>query len=247
MKKILLTTSIAFATLAQAQFSSGTVNLPAASMNVKLDTNATTATITLSGDSNSMMGIGFGDSGMANGADGFIYNSSSNRDYTFTGFVAPTADAVQNWTEISNTVSGNIRTVVATRSLAGGTGDFAISNTPGTINIFFARTSGTRSLAYHGGSRGYASLNMVATLGTSDLAEKSNRIIFYPNPAKETVSFKNADEIKSVGIYDSTGKMVKSLLLNGSSINVSALISGNYYMEITLKDGSKKIEKLIVE
>jgi hypothetical protein len=36
-------------------------------------------------------------------------------------------------------------------------------------------------------------------------------------------------------------------ITNGSSISVSALASGNYYMEITLKDGFKKIEKLIVE
>jgi len=41
--------------------------------------------------------------------------------------------------------------------------------------------------------------------------------------------------------------MAKSLLLNGSSISVSALTSGNYYIEITLKDSSKKSEKLIVE
>lgn len=96
MKKILLTLSMAAASLLSAQYSSGVVNLSAAGMTVKLDTNATTVTITLTGDSNSMMGIGFGSSGMASGADGFIYNSSANRDYTFAGYTAPSADASQD-------------------------------------------------------------------------------------------------------------------------------------------------------
>jgi len=214
-------------------------------MSVKLDTNATTVTITLIGDSNSMMGIGFGTSGMANGADGFIYNSSSNRDYNFTGFSTPSNDAVQNWTETSNTVSGSTRTVVATRTLAGGTGDFAIQNAAGTINIFYARTGGGTGLNYHSGSRGYASLLMGATLSTKDLMAESKKIVLYPNPAKETVSFKNADQIKSIEIYESTGRKVRSATLDGESLNVSNLNAGNYYFEITLKDGSLTFEKLI--
>lgn len=247
MKKLLLISSLALATFAQAQFSSGTVNLSAASMTVKLDTNSTTATITLIGDSNSMMGIGFGTSGMVNGADGFIYNASSNRDYNFVGFSTPSADAVQNWTETSNTVSGSTRTVVATRTLAGGAGDFAIPNSAGTINIFYARTAGSTNLGYHSGSRGYASLNMAATLGTNDLLAESKKVVLYPNPAKETVSFKNADRIKSIDIYESTGRKVKSVKLEGESINVSDLKSGSYYLEMTLKDGNLSFEKLIKE
>lgn len=245
MKKLLLITSLAFASLVQAQFSSGTVNLTAAAMTVKLDTSPTTVTITLIGDSNSMMGIGFGNSGMANGADGFIYNSSANRDYNFVGFSTPSTDAVQDWTETSNTVSGSTRTVVATRSLTGGTGDFAIANTAGTINVFYARTAGGTGLSYHSGSRGYESLTMAGVLATSDLALESKKTLLYPNPAKETVSFKNADQIKSIEIYESTGRKVKSATLDGDSLNVSDLNSGNYYFEITLKDGSLIFEKLI--
>jgi len=247
MKKILLISSLALATIAQAQFSSGTVNLSAAAMTVRLDTNATIATITLSGDSNSMMGIGFGTSGMANGADGFIYNSSSNRDYNFVGFTTPSADAVQNWTETSNTVSGSTRTIVATRTLAGGAGDFAIPNSAGTINIFYARTAGSTALGYHSGSRGYVSLNMSATLGTNDLVAESKKVVLYPNPAKETVSFKNADKIKSIDIYESTGRKVRTVTLEGDNINVADLKSGSYYFEMTLKDGSLIFEKLIKE
>ncbi|MDR6459008.1 hypothetical protein J2786_002115 [Chryseobacterium vietnamense] len=248
MKKTLLALSLALANLAWAQFSSGTVNLPATSMTVKLDTTPSGVTITVTGDSNSMMGIGFGTVGMAPGSDGFIYNSSANRDYTFIGMTTPNADAAQDWTETSNTVSGSTRTVVATRSLTGGTGDFAIANAAGTINIFYSRKSGGTSLGYHDAGRGYATLTMTAaTLSTNEIAANSKKVNLYPNPAKSTVNFKNADKIKSVDIFEASGRKVLSVKPDGESINVENLRSGSYYLEIQLKDGSTSYEKLIKE
>lgn len=248
MKKILLTLSLAFTSFAWAQFSSGTVMTPV--MTVKLVVAPTKVTLTLTGDSNSMLGIGFGTSGMDSGADGFIYNSSANRDYSFSGVPnAPTADASQDWTQTSNTVSGSTRTIVATRSLSGGAGDFAIPNAAGTINIFYARRLGNQAIGYHGNTdRGYATLTMTATtLGTNEVAAESNKFSLYPNPAKETVSFKNADKIKSVEIYESAGRKVRTANIDGEKINISDLKSGIYYFEITLKDGTVTHEKLIKE
>lgn len=248
MKKTLLALSLALANFAWAQFSSGTVNLPATSMTVKLDTTPTGVTMTVTGDSNSMMGIGFGTTGMAPGSDGFIYNSSANRDYTFIGMTTPNADAAQDWTETSNTVSGSTRTVVATRSLSGGAGDFAIANAAGTINIFYSRKSGGTSLGYHDAGRGYASLTMTAaTLSTNEIAANSEKVSLYPNPAKSTVNFKNVDKIKSVDIYEATGRKVISVKPEGESISVENLKTGSYYLEIQLKDGSTSYEKLIKE
>jgi hypothetical protein len=250
MKKVLLTLCLALASAAGAQFSSGMVSLGSTGMTVKLDTTPTLATITVMGPDTSYMGIGFGSSGMASGADGFIYNSSANRDYTFSGVgVTPTADAAQDWTQTSNTTSGGIRTVVATRSLTGGSGDTAIPNAAGAINIFFAKGPGTAlSSGYHGGgNRGYATLNMIASLATDELLAQNKKIALYPNPAKEVVNFKNADKIKSIDVYESTGRKVKSVKVNGENISVSDLKSGSYYFEITLKDGSVAYEKLIKE
>ncbi len=248
MKKTLLALSLALANLAWAQFSSGTVNLPATSMTVKLDTTPSGVTITVTGDSNSMMGIGFGTVGMAPGSDGFIYNSSANRDYTFIGMTTPNADAAQDWTETSNTVSGSTRTVVATRSLTGGAGDFAIANAAGTINIFYSRKSGGTSLGYHDAGRGYATLTMTAaTLSTNEIAANSKKVNLYPNPAKSTVNFKNADKIKSVDIFEASGRKVLSVKPEGESISIENLRSGSYYLEIQLKDGSTSYEKLIKE
>lgn len=250
MKKTLLTISLALANFAWAQFSSGTVNLPATSMTVKLDTSPTGVTLTVTGDSNSMLGIGFGGNGsssggMASGTDGFIYNSSANRDYTFIGMTTPTADTSQDWTETSNTVSGTTRTVVATRSLSGGAGDFAISNAAGTINIFYSRKGSGTSLGYHDAGRGYASLNLAGTLAVNESSAKNNKVSLYPNPATETVSFRNSDRIKSVDIYEATGKKVRAVQIDAGNSTISDLTAGVYYFEITLKDGTVSHEKLI--
>lgn len=248
MKKTLLVLSVALANFAWAQFSSGTVNLSATSMTVKLDTTPTVATITMTGDSNSMLGIGFGSTGMAPGSDGFIYNSSANRDYTFIGMTTPNADASQDWTETSNTVSGSTRTVVATRSLSGGGEDFAIANAAGTINIFYSRKSGGTSLGYHNVGRGYATLTMTAvSLSTHEIAANNKKVNLYPNPAKSTVNFKNFDKIKSVDIYEASGRKIKSVKPDGESISVEDLRSGSYYLEIQFKDGTTSYEKLIKE
>lgn len=249
MKKLLLISSLALATTVSAQFSSGVVNLTVTGMTVKLDTTPTLVTMTLTGSDTSFMGIGFGNSGMASGADGFIYNSSASRDYSFSGIgVTPTADTSQDWTVTSNTTSGGTRTVVATRSLSGGAGDTAIPNSAGSIGIFYAKGNNTLNLSNHTPSnRGYSTLTMSATLGTNDLLAESKKVVLYPNPAKETVSFKNADRVKSIDIYESTGRKVRSVKLEGDNINVADLKSGSYYFEMTLKDGSLTFEKLIKE
>lgn len=253
MKKTLLTLSMVLANFAWAQFSSGTVPLSATGMTVKLDTTPSGLTMTVTGDSNSMLGIGFGGNGvntggMASGSDGFIYNSSASRDYTFIGKVTPNADPVQDWTETSNTVSGSTRTIVATRSLSGGPGDFAIANAAGTINIFYARKSGGPALDYHDAGRGYAVLTMAAsTLSVNETVAESKKMILYPNPAKTSVSLKNFDSVKSIDIYESIGRKVRSLRPNQEKINIEDLKSGIYYFEILLKDGSTSYEKLIKE
>lgn len=249
MKKVLLTLSMALASSLGAQFfSTGTVNLPTASMTVKIVTNPTTVTLTLTGDSNSMLGIGFGTNGMEAGADGFVYNSSANRDYSFNGVgVTPSADPSQDWTVTSNTVSGSTRTVIATRSLAGGSGDFAITNDNSSIDIFYARRAGNLALGYHNSLRDYITLTRTSVLATDEAGASNKNIILYPNPAKETVGFKNADKIKSVDIFESTGRKIRTEKMNGKEINISDLKSGNYYLEITLKDGSTTFEQLVKE
>lgn len=257
MKKPLLALSIVAASSLSAQFfSTGTVTLGSSGMTVKMVTSSTNVTLTLTGTSTGYLGLGFGGTGnsggMASGVDGFIYNSNSttnsNLDYTFAGIGAtPNADPSQDWTITSNTTNGGMRTIVATRSLAGGSGDTAFTNSNSSINIFYAvGPSLTLQNSYHS-ARGYAVLTRNSVLGTNDIATENKAIALYPNPARETVNFKNADKIKSVEIYETTGRKVKSVELKSSELTVAELSAGTYYLELQLKDGTKAYEKLIKE
>lgn len=254
MKTTLLALGLLTANLAWAQFTSGTVALGGTGMTVKLETTPSQATLTLTGNSTSYLAIGAGDDGIAVGADGFIYNvnstTNSNLDYTFNGIgVAPTADTTQDWTITSNTVSGSTRTIVATRSLAGSAGDYSIPNAAGPLDIFYARGGSTALVQHSFANRGYTTLTMTASnLSTQEIAaSESKKVKLYPNPAKETVSLKNSDRIKTIDIYESSGRKVKSLQAGTDNISIKDLQPGNYYFEIKLKDGSTAYEKLIKE
>lgn len=248
-KTLLLMGIIAFNGLFYSQFNTGTVSLPTAGMTVKFAVDPTNVTMTLTGDSTSMLGIGFGEAGtgMTAGNDGYIYNTTTNRDYTFSGVgVTPSADASQNWSQVSNTVSGTTRTIVATRTLAGGSEDFAFTNQAGSIAVYYARRAGNTNLGYHGALRDYTTLNFTPTLATNENNLK-NQVSVYPNPTKDFVSFANSDKIKSLKVFDINGKLVLSPKSVSDKVDVSKLIQGLYFFEFELLDGSKKFDKIIKE
>ena len=75
MKKILLLTlglTIGFTSISIAQFTTGVVNLTA-TRTLQIDTNATTATMTITGSNTRWLGIGFGGSSMSTVSDMFIW------------------------------------------------------------------------------------------------------------------------------------------------------------------------------
>ncbi|WP_312765351.1 T9SS type A sorting domain-containing protein [Epilithonimonas sp.] len=228
-----------------SQFSTGVVSLPTTAMTIKIDTDPTNVTMTLTGSSTAWLGVGFSPDGMAAGADGFIYNSTANRDYMFNGVgVTPSADAVQNWTELSNTVASGIRTLVVRRTLAGGAGDKAFTNAAGTLDIFYGKGTST-SLAYHGaGNKDYATLTLSPSLGVDDANTSAKRVGIYPNPVKDVLNITNSDKINSLKIYDSTGKQVLSQK-SAATMDVSQLTKGAYFIEFENIDGSKSYEKII--
>lgn len=194
--------------------------------------------------------MGAGSSGMASEADGFIYSLASTTDYFFNGVgVAPSADAAQDWTISSNTVSGSTRTIVATRSLSGGVGDTPIPNAAGNIDVFVARGNGSLSLGYHSGFRDYATLPMSfsAALATDEAAVLTKAQI-YPNPSTGIFKFTNAKDIKAVHIYETNGRKVQTVTLgNVDSIDLKSQPSGTYYLEIQMKNGEVKFDKVIKE
>ncbi len=242
----------------KSQYSTGTVPLFSTpggadlAYSVKIDLSPSLVTLTLVGPSTGWLGMAFNTTNMDDiGKDVVIFDGTNLSDRTFNGQgVVPPLDGTQNWTVTSNTVVGSVRTVVATRALnTGDVNDYAFTVPPTSpLNITYGRRLSNFTIGYHGSnSCGTTTLNFGTTLGTSETALESKKIALYPNPAKETVSLKNADKIKSVDIYESAGRKVRSVKLEGESISIRDLKSGIYYFEITLKDGTTSYEKLIKE
>jgi len=218
----------------------------------KIDLTPSLVTLTLVGPSTGWLGMAFNTTNMDDlGKDAVIFDGTNLTDRTFNGQgIVPPLDGIQNWTVTSNSVAAGVRTVTATRALnTGDPNDYVFTWPPaGPLNITYARRLSNFTIAYHGAnSCGTTAVSFAGTLGTDEAALKSQKISLYPNPAKSTVHFKNADKIKSIDIYESTGRKVKSVQPAGEDLGISDLKSGTYYLEITLKDGSLTYEKLIKE
>ncbi|MFP7658356.1 T9SS type A sorting domain-containing protein [Chryseobacterium proteolyticum] len=225
--------------------------------NFTLDNTTSKVTLILKGPSDRWFGLGIGVSAgfSMSAGDAVVYSTATTPNLTdrnFQGTFQPPQDASQDWTTVSDVVSGSVRTLTLTRALTNSDPNDYQMPYATTNSISFAGprpATATNTVGPHGGTAnvGYATASFSTVLGVNDVHAPDNKIVLYPNPAKETVNFKNADKIKSIDIYEATGRKVRSVKLNGENVSVSDLKSGNYYFEITLKDGTLSFEKLIKE
>ena len=226
------------------QFTTGVVTLTA-TRTLKIDTNATTATMTLTGPNTRWLGIGFGGGTMSTVTDMFIWNSSVNRDYTPSGYSTPSADASQSWTIVSDNVSGVTRTIVATRPLVS-TGDFTFLNNNTSIDIIYNQGTGT-ALANHGGlsERGSDTLTRTA-LGTVDFSLNATQI--YPNPSNGHFTIKTKTGLDKINVYSQVGVFIKTIEVNNLDaveVKINGLSSGVYLLEL-LNASDKSWKKIII-
>lgn len=247
MKKKLLTIMVlCIGTFSFAQFTTGVVNLAGSTRTLQIDTNATTVTMTLTGNSTHWLGIGFGGFSMFEVTDMFVWNSTANRDYTPSGgHSAPSADAAQSWTIISDQISGTTRTVVATRSLVSA-GDYTFLNNNSDINIIFSEGS-TTTLAYHGNNPHAPQTLTRTALGVEDFSLKSASI--FPNPTSGDFTVKTKTNLTKINVYTQTGSFVKCIdvdaALDNTEVNIKGLQTGVYFLELR-NDTDKSWKKVIV-
>lgn len=247
MKKKLLIVFLALTGISSyAQFTTGTVALSGSSRTIKIDTNATTVTLTLTGPSTAWLGVGFGGDSMATVSDMFIWNSTTNRDYTPSGgYSEPSSAETQNWTIVSDNVAASVRTVVATRPLATA-GDYAFSNDASSISIIFAQGS-TTTLGYHG-SNPHAPQTLSRTaLGVADFSLNASEI--YPNPSKGEFIVKTKTYLEKINIYTQTGALVKTIQVKNSNesvkVNSNGVQAGIYLIEL-VNENEKSWKKIII-
>jgi len=231
--------------------STGVVNLNS-SMSIQIDMNSATSTVTLrlTGPSDKWFAIGFNATSMSNGTD-CIYYSTSLVDSVLTGQSAPTTDASNEWTVVSNTIlSGTTtRSLVLTRSFAGGAGDYTFVYNNNSLNVIWAFGSGTAMTQHAGTARG--SSNLGFTLGVDDFSSL-NTISIAPNPSNGlfTITKNIQTSISKVTVFDINGKILKvidsELALDSIQMNLSDFSKGVYFIEIT-NDTDKVVRKIIIE
>lgn len=85
------------------------------------------------------------------------------------------------------------------------------------------------------------------TLGVSEV-HNSALVSIFPNPANDILSIEGKTILKSVRLYDVTGKLVAEYSLNGEfkkSINISDLASGIFIVKVEALSGAYDISKIV--
>ncbi len=253
MKKITLNLLLLFSLVGFAQSKSTGVISIVGTVSVELVLNNTTqiATITMTGPSDRWFAVKLGNftNGMSVAPDVYYFNGSTLIDAS-QGGGGPIADATQNITVTSNTVSGSVRTIVATRPFS--TGDatdftYVYSSTFIDIAGAFAASAGY-NLAYHGPlNRATAIDTTFTTLGVEDFSLNATKV--YPNPSNGIFTIQSKTTLDKISVYSQTGVLVKTINLGVDSgvsaeVDLQGLQSGVYLVE--LQNATEKSWKKIL-
>ncbi|MDQ1859195.1 T9SS type A sorting domain-containing protein [Chryseobacterium sp. WLY505] len=86
-----------------------------------------------------------------------------------------------------------------------------------------------------------------ASLATSETSgsKANNSVKLYPNPFKDVLHISDITNIKSVLIYDMSGKLIKTIDKPDSVLYLGELKQGTYLITLQKKDGSKQTLKAI--
>lgn len=247
MKKTILLFSLLCANFMFSQnISTGEVTL-SPDLNLAIDVSANITTITMTGPSNAWFAVGFGGSTMASGADVIRTDGTTILDARTTRRALPTEDASQDLTVVSNTVSGNQRTIVLTRANnTGDDNDFVFTNNLTSLPVIWANGTST-TYAYHGAARGATVVSFETTLSTTDT--ESLDFNTFPNPASDQLNIQLPSDSNdaSVQFYDFAGRLVLSTKVSAinAAVNVSDLNKGIYLLKVTSNGqiGSQKFIK----
>lgn len=250
MKKITLMLLCSF-TLISQEFDSGVVALTT-NISARVQTNATTVTLTVSGPSDRWFAMGFGvneGNAMSSGGDCLVFTDTGISDRTFVGFMAPSIDATNSWTLVSNTVNGGVRTIVGTRNLSS-SGNYTFVNSNNTIPVVWARSSSASyALANHGSTnRGGSSIN--TTLGNEQFNIKNFRV--YPNPVSDNqlkISLPETISQAEYAIYEITGKLLQRGIVSNinNAITLNRINAGSYLINLIDEFGNSSSKTFLVQ
>lgn len=249
--KILFTVFLATTAVAQ-QKTTGNMTLTSnMTANFTLNNTTSKVTLVLTGPSDRWFALGIGVAPGFNMASGdvLVYTNAVS-DARFVGTSAPTADASQDWTTISNVVASGVRTLTLERALTNtDANDFQLPYTStSSLVVAWARSSSaSTSLANHGGSnRGFTTATF--TLANDEFTLSAAQV--YPNPASNNFFIKTVAPLNQINVYTHTGKLVKNITVenfnNEVEIDTNQLQTGMYLLEL-INDTEKSWKKIIVQ
>lgn len=85
---------------------------------------------------------------------------------------------------------------------------------------------------------------VVGTLSTANV-DANNGVVVYPTLFRDEIHIKNSEKVGTATIYDVSGKIVKDIIVNSSSLSLSDLAVGNYFISLKLKDGETKTIRIV--
>jgi hypothetical protein len=116
----------------------------------------------------------------------------------------------------------------------------------GSVDSFYnSNIDATTTQDYFTGLAAGMELIMFSTLSDEDF-ELLNHLTVYPNPASDYLNIESSLDLKSVELYDISGKKVLSSL-ETEQINVKTISAGLYFLNVFATDGKKAIKKIIIE
>jgi len=120
-----------------------------------------------------------------------------------------------------------------------------------TCGITTPTATGTGALASFSTARWVMTVTgQNATLGTTEVIN-SRDLQIYPNPVKDILKFKFANNLRSesIEIHDMNGRLITAISNNKNvnEVNMSAYTTGNYVLRVKASDGKVYIQKIIKE
>jgi hypothetical protein len=260
MKKTILTSiAIIVSSILFAQKSTGIITLGGVmTAKIDLDTTTSVVTLTMTGPSDRWFGLGFDTQIMKklNGDVVIMTDTQLGDRHLSLSYGTPKLDTTQNWTLQSNTVSGNVRTIVATRAFVGdGMYDYDFTSSLTSINLiwaypFVANFQPADFFRHSADTKGFT-VGSFATLGIADESAIS-KINLFPNPSKGIFSITrdNRVTINSIKIFDTNAKIIQEIKTDLDRTNIildlSKLAKGIYFIEIANKE-DKTVRKILID
>lgn len=248
MKKTVLTLFLiaSITAFSQGAGTNGAVTLKSGysfDLDISSVTNKTRLTIVV--PDNVWFAVGFGGSNMSAGADVFRSDGTEITDAKSTGRFLPPADASQDWSLISNTTSGSVRTMVVERdNNTGDADDFVFSTTGTSISIIWAMGTDSNYSQHTSSNRGATAIN---TLSITEVRNLDFEV--FPNPTTDVVNVQlpTGTNSATAKVFDTSGRLIATQEISNprEQINISTLSSGIYVLRISSEGrfGARRIIK----